>query len=262
MRKNRSLAAWREGHTTIGGWLSIGNGYTAELMAGLGFDWLCVDMQHGLIDYQDLLAMLPAISTTDTTPIVRVPWNEASIIMKVLDAGAYGVIVPMVNNRADAERAVAACRYPPDGIRSFGPLRAGIYGGRGYGGQANSELACIPMVETAEALENLDEIVSTPGVDGILIGPSDLALALGLPPVGDTDAAPHAEAVKRILACCRKHGVAAGIFTGSAAYTRRYIDMGFQFISLGTDNGFLARAAIQDLKSVREALPEREQTGY
>ncbi len=113
MRANKALRAWREKKATVGGWLSIGNAYTAEVMANLGFDWLCVDLQHGLIDYQDLTAMLPAISTTETTPIVRVPWNEPYEIMKALDAGAYGVIVPMVNNREEALRAVSACRYPP-----------------------------------------------------------------------------------------------------------------------------------------------------
>ena len=155
MRANKALRAWREQKATVGGWLSIGNAYTAEVMANLGFDWLCVDLQHGLIDYQDLTAMLPAISTTETTPIVRVPWNEPYEIMKALDAGAYGVIVPMVNNREEALRAVSACRYPPLGLRSFGPIRAALYGGRGYSVESNGEIACIVMIETAEALENL-----------------------------------------------------------------------------------------------------------
>ena len=167
MRANAALRAWRDGKSTIGGWLSVGNSYTAEVMANLGFDWLCIDLQHGMIDYQDLTAMLPAISTTPTTPLVRVPWNEPYEIMKALDAGAYGVIVPMVNNRDEAERAASACRYPPDGMRSFGPIRAALYGGRGYAKEANSEIACIVMIETAEGIDNLEAIVTTPGVDGV-----------------------------------------------------------------------------------------------
>ena len=179
MRENKALKIWRDGGQTIGCWLSMANTHSAESLGRLGFDWLCVDLQHGLIDYTDLTHMLPAISTTNTTPIVRVPWNEPYEIMKALDAGAYGVIVPMVNNRQEAEQAVSACRYPPGGLRSFGPIRAALYGGRGYAAEANDEIACIVMVETGTALDNLDEIASTPGVDGVYIGPSDLALGAG-----------------------------------------------------------------------------------
>jgi 4-hydroxy-2-oxoheptanedioate aldolase len=263
MRKNTSLQAWRDGRGTVGGWLSIGNAYTAEVMANLGFDWLCVDLQHGVIDYADLATMLPAISTTSTTPLVRVPWNEPYEIMKALDAGAYGVIVPMVNNRDEALRAASACRYPPRGLRSFGPIRAALYGGRGYAAQANDEIACVVMIETAEALENLEAIVTTPGVDGVYIGPSDLALALGMPPIGDNDNPVHAAAVERIRAACADAHVAVGIHTGSLEYTRKYLDAGFHFVTLGTDSGFMSRAAGADLRAVRNtAATGLEKTGY
>ena len=129
MRENTVKAKWREGKATIGAWLSIPSTYSAEMMAHQGFDWLCVDMQHGMIDYPDAVRMFTAISTTDTVPFVRVPWNDPAIIMKVLDAGAYGVVVPLINTRADAEQAVAACRYPPEGIRSNGANRAILYAG-------------------------------------------------------------------------------------------------------------------------------------
>lgn len=263
MRANKALRAWREKKPTVGGWLSIGNAYTAEVMANLGFDWLCVDLQHGLIDYQDLTAMLPAISTTETTPIVRVPWNEPYEIMKALDAGAYGVIVPMVNNREEALRAVSACRYPPLGLRSFGPIRAALYGGRGYSVESNGEIACIVMIETAEALENLDDIVTTPGVDGVYIGPSDLALALGLPAIGDNNHPTHVAAVERIRAACASAGIAVGIHTSSVEYTQRYLSGGFQFATLGSDGGFMSRAAAEDLRAVRAgAKRDVEKTGY
>ena len=160
MRENHVLRGWRQGKQTIGGWLSIGDAFTAETMTHVGFDWLCIDMQHGLLDYQDVKVMLPAISTTQTMPFVRVPWNEPAAIMKVLDAGAYGVIVPLINNRAEAEKAVAACRYPPVGIRSFGPVRAAMYGGKNYAEEANSEVACIAMIETKEGLDNLEDIAA------------------------------------------------------------------------------------------------------
>lgn len=252
MRENHVLRAWREDRQTIGAWLSIDSTFTAEVMAQAGFDWVCLDMQHGLLDYNDVKRMLPAISTTDTIPFVRVPWNEPYEIMKVLDAGAYGVVVPLVNNREEAERAVAACRYPPDGMRSFGPIRGAMYGGAGYVQGANRELACIVMIETAEALANLDEIMSTPGVDAVYIGPADLAYALGLEPTGDNDTPKHVEAVNRIFEHCKKHGIAAGIHTGSLKFTQRYLEQGFHMVTLGADNGFMARLARSELKAARE----------
>ena len=172
MRKNAALAKWRAGQQTVGGWLSLANTHVAELMANAGFDWLCLDLQHGLLDYQDLLHMLPAISTTDTTPLVRVSGNDPKEIMKALDAGAMGVIVPLVNNRAEAAAAVAACSYPPLGIRSYGPTRAALYGGRNYAAEANDEIACIAMIETKDGIAHLEEIVTTPRLGGIYIGPS------------------------------------------------------------------------------------------
>lgn len=263
MRENTSLAAWRDDQQTIGCWLSLGNAYSAEAMAKMGFDWVCVDLQHGLLDYQDLTYMLPAISNSDATPLVRVPWNEPYEIMKALDAGAYGVIVPMINSREEAQQAVAACRYPPDGNRSFGPIRAALYGGRGYASQANEHIACIAMIETQDGIANLEEIVSTPGLDGVYIGPSDLALALGLPPTGDNDIPEHAETVKTILDACKAHGVAAGIHTSSLEYTQRYLTAGFNFITLGTDSGFMMRAAGQELAAARGTqAEERDKTGY
>ncbi|HEX2827731.1 MAG TPA: aldolase/citrate lyase family protein [Burkholderiales bacterium] len=235
MRFNRLKKLWREGKPAVGGWCSIPHASTAEFMAHTGLDWLCVDMQHGMIDYSDAVNMLTAISTTDVTPIVRVPWNEPAMIMKVLDAGAYGVIVPMVSNRADAERAVAACRYPPAGMRSNGPNRVLLYAGTDYQKHANEEVACVVMVETAEGIEKLEEIASTPGVDAIYIGPTDLALALGLPPVMDNDEPKHVETVNRILDACKRHGKIAGIHTASSKFTQRYIDQGFRMVMLGTD---------------------------
>ena len=244
--------------------MSIGNAYTAEVMANLGFDWLCVDLQHGLIDYQDLTAMLPAISTTETTPIVRVPWNEPYEIMKALDAGAYGVIVPMVNNREEALRAVSACRYPPVGLRSFGPIRAALYGGRGYSVESNGEIACIVMIETAEALENLQDIVTTPGVDGVYIGPSDLALALGLPAIGDNNH-PNTRRGRRAYPrrVCRAPA-SPSVSTRRASSTRsRYLSSGFQFArSVATAASCRARQRKICVRCAPSAKRDVEKTGY
>lgn len=263
MRENTALSAWRKDEQTIGCWLSIANTYTAEAISKLGFDWVCIDLQHGIIDYTDVANMLPAISTSDATPIVRVPWNEPYEIMKVLDAGAYGVIVPMVNNREEAAQAVAACRYPPLGNRSFGPIRAALYGGRGYPVEANDQIACIAMIETQDGVTNLEEIVTTPGLNGIYIGPADLALSMGLPAYGDQPQPEHLEVVKRILACCKQHKVAAGIHTSSLAYTQKYLELGFNFVTMGSESGHMMAAASKDLAAARGTTQEqRESTGY
>jgi len=263
VRKNAALAKWRAGEQTIGAWLSLANTHTAESIANAGFDWVCIDLQHGLLDYSDLRHMLPAISTTETTPIVRVSGNDPREIMKVLDVGAMGVIVPLVNTRAEAEAAISACRYPPLGTRSFGPIRAALYGGRGYAAEANDEIACIAMIETREGLENLDSIVTAPGLGGVYVGPSDLAFALGLPPRGDTDDPLHVATVERILQVCKRHQVPVGIHTSGLAYTQRRLKSGFDFVTLNSDAGFLMQAVTSDLAAARGTQAQvRESTGY
>ena len=263
MRKNESLRKWQANEQTIGCWLSMANTYSAEAISKLGFDWVCVDLQHGIIDYTDLANMLPAISNSDATPIVRVPWNEPYEIMKVLDAGAYGVIVPMVNNREEAAQAVAACRYPPLGNRSFGPIRGALYGGAGYAQEANDELACIAMIETKEGIDNLEEIVTTPGLNGIYIGPADLALSMGLEVRGDQPQEEHLTMVKHIQSVCVKHKVAIGIHTSSLKYAQKYLGLGFNFVTLGSDAGHMTKNAAKELASARGTQEEqRESTGY
>src|SRR5438067_7231615 len=180
MRENTVRRSWREGKPAVGAWLSLPNSFSAELMAQQGFDYLTIDMQHGLIDYADAVHMLQAISTTTVTPFVRVPWNDPATIMKVLDFGAYGVLVPLINTAEDAAKAVAACRYPPVGMRSSGPVRAVHYGGADYLAHANDEIVVMGMVETKEGLANLDAICATPGLDAIYIGPSGLAFVLDM----------------------------------------------------------------------------------
>ena len=179
MRPNRIKQMWRDGKCVTMGWLSVSHGFTAEVMARQGFDTLCVDMQHGTTDMNDVWPMLQAISQTDTVPVVRVPWNDPPTIMKALDLGAYGIIVPLINTAEDAAKAVAACRYPPVGMRSSGPVRAVHYGGSDYLAKANDEIVIMAMIETKEGLANLDAICATPGLDAVYIGPSDLSFALG-----------------------------------------------------------------------------------
>jgi 4-hydroxy-2-oxoheptanedioate aldolase len=177
------------------------------------------------------------------------------MIMKVLDAGAYGVIVPMVSNRAEAERAVAACRYPPKGMRSNGPNRVLLYAGADYQKYANDEVICAAMVETAEGIEKLEEIASTPGLDAIYIGPTDLALALGLPPVMDNDEPVHVATVNKILDACKRNKIIAGVHTASAKFTQRFIDQGFQMVMLTTDRGAMASHVKADVAKLTGWTP-------
>ena len=177
MRANKIKQMWRDGKFVTLGWLSVSHGFTAEVMARQGFDALCVDMQHGTTDMNDVWPMLQAISQTDTVPVVRVPWNDPPTIMKALDLGAYAIIVPLINTAEDAAKAVAACRYPPVGMRSSGPVRAVHYGGADYLAKANDEIVVMAMIETKEGLANLDKICATPGLDAVYIGPSDLSFA-------------------------------------------------------------------------------------
>lgn len=241
----------RDGHSIINGWLSIPCGFTAEVMAKQGWDSLTIDMQHGLIDYQSAVAMLTAISTTSVTPLVRVPWLEEGIIMKMLDAGAHGIICPMVNNRSDAMRLVAAARYPPIGERSYGPIRAQLVGGEDYHQRANDSILVLAMIETKQAVENADEILSVPGLDGVYVGPADLACSLGCTPSFTPDAPPVTEAIARILTAAKKHNVFAGIHTGSAEYAQKMLALGFNLVTVMSDARLMVAAAKKVLLQTR-----------
>lgn len=251
MRTNTVKEKWARGEVTFGGWLSIPNAFAAEVMAHQGFDWLCIDMQHGLIDYPAAVVMLQAIGTTPAIPFVRVPWNEPGIIGKVLDAGAMGVIIPMVNSPAEARAAVGACRYWPEGARSYGPTRAAFAVGPDYFPDANREIACIPMIETRQALDQLDDILAVPGIDAVYVGPADLSITLGLPPRMD-NGGPFEEARRRIAAACRERGITAGIHA-SAALAAHHAEAGYRMITVSGDVSALASAAAADLRLARGA---------
>jgi 4-hydroxy-2-oxoheptanedioate aldolase len=249
MRENTVKSKWGRGEVTHGAWLSVPSSFSAEVMAHQGFDWLCIDMQHGVIDYQVALTMLQAIGSTDTIPFVRVPWNEFGIIGKVLDAGALGVIIPMVNSVEEALQAVAACRYFPLGSRSYGPTRAAYYAGSDYFGDANNQVACIPMIETRQAVERLDDILSVPGIDAVYVGPADLSITLGQAPRMDNGGA-FEEARIRIAEGCARHGVIAGIHA-NATLAAKHAEAGYRMITVSGDIGSIAAGAAADLRAVR-----------
>ncbi|MDE2453910.1 MAG: 2,4-dihydroxyhept-2-ene-1,7-dioic acid aldolase [Burkholderiales bacterium] len=251
MRPNRLREIWAADATAVNGWLAIPSSVSAETMAHQGWDTLTVDLQHGLIDYPAMLTMLQAISTTATVPIVRVPWLEPGIIMKALDAGAYGVICPMVNTREDAQRLVAYTHYAPRGTRSFGPMRALLYGGADYAEHADDTIVAFAMIETAQALDQLDAILSVEGLDAIYIGPSDLSLALGCKPVFDDVEPKVAQAIDHIVERARAHGVKAGIHNGRPDVARARVAKGFRFVTLGSDARLLASGSQQLLEAMR-----------
>jgi 4-hydroxy-2-oxoheptanedioate aldolase len=252
MRENTLKAIWARGDAAVNGWLSIPSSFSAEVMAHQGFDSLTVDMQHGVIDYQAAVTMLQGISTTPTVPLARVTWNDPALLMKILDAGVYGVICPMISTPEQAEALVQACKYPPRGYRSWGPVRASLYAGADYGDHANADIVVMPMIETAEALKNLDDILSVDGVDAIYVGPSDLSLALGYKPRLDQTEPAVVEAQKKIVAACQKHGVVAGIHNNTATYALQMIEIGYQFVTIASDSRFLAAKAAEELALVRK----------
>jgi 4-hydroxy-2-oxoheptanedioate aldolase len=262
MRPNRLREIWQGGGAALNGWLAIPNSFSAETMAHQGWDTLTIDLQHGVVDYQAMVMMLQAISTTPTVPLVRVPWLEPGIIMKSLDAGAYGVICPMVNTREDAQKLVAYTHYAPRGTRSFGPVRALLYGGADYPQHANDTIVAFAMIETAQALDNLDDILSVEGLDAIYIGPSDLSLALGCKPTFDELDPKAAEAVDHILARAKAHGVTAAIHNGTPEAALARIAKGFQLVTVSSDARLMAAGAQQVVATMRNRPAPGSAQGY
>lgn len=245
MQKNRLRQLWDRGKPALNGWCSIGNSLTAEIMAAQGYDSVTVDMQHGALDYSALLPMLQAMRASGATLMARVPWRDPGHIMKALDAGAMGIICPMVNNREEAEEFVSYLRYPPLGQRSFGPTRAAI-AMPGYGLAANSEVLALAMIETADGITNLDEIVATPGLDGIYVGPADLTLGTQkgrLPPGFDRQEPEMIKLLKRIADACKLNGIRACLHCATPDYAARAIEWGYELTTVGGDTRLLGGAA-------------------
>jgi 4-hydroxy-2-oxoheptanedioate aldolase len=257
MRQNQLKTQWAANAPVINGWLAIPSSFSAEVMAHQGFDSLTVDMQHGVMGYETVIAMFQAISTTNVTPLVRVPWNDPASIMRMLDGGAYGVVCPMINTRSEAERFVGACRYSPQGYRSFGPARARLYGGSDYASSANDTIVTFAMIETAQALANLDDILSTPGLDGIYVGPADLSLSLTGKVSFDYSDPELFARLEQIVAATRRHGVAAGIHTGSPEFAQRMIDLGYRFVTIQSDAGFIESYAKRVISTLKQPVTEQ-----
>ncbi len=256
MFRNPLKALWEGGGGAINGWLSVGSPFVAEIMAAQGYDSLTVDLQHGALDYRDALGMFQAMRASGVAPMARVPWLDPGAIMKALDAGAMGIICPMVGTAEQAARFVEAMRYPPDGARSFGPTRVN-FAAPGYYASANAQVVALAMIETAEAVANLEAIVATPGLDGVYIGPADLTLGVtqGRLAPGFDRTEPEMDAViGRILAAAKAAARRACIHCGGPDYAAKAIARGFDLVTVSNDVRLLAGAAEASVRRVRELM--------
>jgi len=249
MRSNRVRERWAQGEPVISAWCSIGNSYSAEIAGWSGVDCVTVDLQHGMTDIATMIAMLQAISSTPATPFVRVPSCDAALLMKSLDAGAYGVICPMIGSAEHAAEFVAATRYPPHGVRSFGPARGLLYGGNDYFEHADETLVRLAMIETQSGLEAVERVCAVEGLDGIFIGPNDLGLALKGESVLDPTDQEVRKAIQRCLKAARAAGKHAGIFCPSGAVAARRIGERFDFVVINSDANLLKAALTAEARA-------------
>jgi len=252
MNSNKVKWMLRKGEIALGTWVTIGNPEVGEILSNMGFDWLVFDTEHGPMSVETVEAMIQATSGTGIVPLVRVAENAMTPIKRALDIGAYGVVVPLVNNKEDAKKAVAYTRYPPRGVRGAGPRRCATYGLRTkeYFDWADEQILTIVQAETAEAIEKIDEIATVDGVDAIFVGPTDLTMSLGIR--GQLEHPDFIDALDKVLRASRRHGVPAGIMTYNVEQARSALQRGFTFISLATDFQLLLQGAKAMLDGVSQ----------
>jgi 4-hydroxy-2-oxoheptanedioate aldolase len=238
MKNNRLLELFARRQTAVAAWMSLDSAYAAEVVGQCGFDAVVIDCQHGMAGHAQMLAMLQALSHTAAVPLVRVSQNSLAEVNRALDAGAYGIICPLVNSAAQASAFGRACRYPMGGMegdRSFGPARGLLVGGPDYPEQANTQILALAMIETREGLDAVEAIAAVPQIDGLFIGPSDLGIALGLGPGASHEHPAMAAAIERIHAAGNAAGKATGIWCGSAEMARDMRLKGLQLVVPGHD---------------------------
>ena len=241
---------WQKDKVLLNGWLSIANSFSAEIMAKQGWDCVCIDAQHGMLDFSDAFGMLQAIKTTDAIPLVRIPWLRPEQISKYLDAGCMGLICPMINSVDDVKNFVKWSSYPKQGERSFGPSRV-IFENPNYFHEANEAITRLAMIETQQAVENLEQICCVEGLDGLYIGPADLSCAFGYAPALDREEDEMIGLIKTIIATAHKHNKKVGIHTASAAYAKKAIAWGVDMVTISNDVRLLASAAQDILSEMR-----------
>ena len=269
MLKNPVREIWAQGRPVLHGWLSIGNSFTAEIMAAQGYDAISIDVQHGALDYGSVLPMFQAMRASGVALGARVPWNEPGIVMKMLDAGAMQVICPMVNTAEEAARFASTVRYPPRGQRSFGPTRAAFALGPGISEESNDQIVAWAMVETRQALDNIDAILATDGIDGVYIGPADLTFSLHegrLAPGFDREEPEMVEVLHRIVAAAKSAGKRAALHCGTPDYAAKAVGWGYDMTTVSGDSRLLAAAAAASVAAFRKATsattPAGTEGGY
>jgi 4-hydroxy-2-oxoheptanedioate aldolase len=253
MRANRLRDVLTTGGSAVTGWVSVDSPYLAEVLSYCGYDAVTVDLQHGMFGLGRAVTLLQAVGAGPAVPLARCPSHDPATIGKLLDAGAYGIICPGVDDAAQAAAFVRACRYPPAGYRSFGPSRGLLYGGPDYLAHADATILTFAMVESARSLTNLESILATPGLDGIYVGPNDLALTLGEVPGAGHPSAQVLDALHRIAEATRAAGLWAGVFCADPPMARQMIDIGYQLVTPGTDVGILRAAVRQRIDATRGA---------
>ena len=255
MKTNRLIELFRTGKTAVAGWMSLDSAYAAELVGSSGFDAVVVDCQHGMAGHAQMLAMLQALSHTPAVPLVRVSQNNLAEINRALDAGAWGIICPLVNSVAEAVAFGRACRYPiggTEGDRSFGPARGLLVGGADYPQQANAQMLALAMIETQAGLDAVEAIAAVAQLDGLFIGPSDLGIALGLGPGAAHTHPLLAAAIARIHRACEAAGKVTGIWCGSAEMARDMLAQGMQLVVPGHDAIWLKAEIARRLAVLRQ----------
>jgi len=257
MKNSKILDIWKNNKPCINAWLSIPNSFTAEAMCKMGWDSATIDIQHGQNDYNTSIAMLQAISNSNATPFARVPWNEPGIIMKMLDLGVMGIISPMINTKKECEDFVSYCNYPPIGQRSFGPMRAQLIYGSDYFVNANNNIISLAMIETKEAIDNIDSILSVPNLTGIYVGPGDMCSSFGLKPKFDVKEDPVYSNIKAIVKKAKEYGKIAGIHNGTTSYAKEMISLGYQFVTVSSDFRSMSSHAQEILNEMKNSQEDK-----
>lgn len=245
---------WASGEVALNAWSTFGGATAARLLAAAGSDAVTVDLQHGEATFEHLGATMSAIDGERAVPFVRLGWNDPASAMRALDLGARGVICPMVNTAEEARAFVRACRYPPEGVRSYGPVQGAFGVGREQTERANAAVLAFAQIETAEGWANLDAICSTPGLDGLYVGPADLSLTLGLQGFADLGAKDMLDALDRVIEAAETHGVVAGIHAATADSAVEMGIRGFRFLGTVGDAELLRAGAEQSFERARERL--------
>lgn len=250
--------AWAAGRVVLNAWVFGEGPSSAEVLARSGFDTITLDLQHGAATLDAAGEIFRAIELAGASPLARAPWNDPATLMRLLDVGARGIVCPMVGSAAEAESFVRACRFPPRGVRSYGPVRGALGAGAEHVRRSDESILLFAMIETADGFADLDGIAATPGLDGLFVGPADLSLGLGLDAFADLTDARTLETLDAVVEAARRHGIVPGIYAPSPERAVEMVRRGFRFVTPVSDADLLARSAAQSLDATRRGIDEAD----